>query len=50
MAAIAFNPILALPVRATLAKGRARSVAVRASARPAGSRAASNRERRHAQR
>ena len=41
MAAIAFNPILALPVRATLAKGRARSVAVRASARPAGSRAAS---------
>ena len=41
MAAIAFNPTLALPARVTLAKGRARSVAVRASARPAGSRAAS---------
>lgn len=41
MAAIAFNPTLALPARVTLAKVRARSVAVRASARPAGSRAAS---------
>jgi putative membrane protein len=41
MAAIAFNPTLALPARVTLAKGRSRSVAVRASARPAGSRAAS---------
>ena len=41
MAAIAFNPTLALPARVTLAQGRARSVAVRASARPAGSRAAS---------
>lgn len=40
MAAIAFNPTLALPARVTLAKVRARSVAVRASARP-GSRAAS---------
>ena len=41
MAAIAFNPTLALPARVTLAKVRARSVAVRASARPAGSPAAS---------
>ena len=41
MAPIAFNPTLALPARVTLAKVRARSVAVRASARPAGSRAAS---------
>ena len=41
MAAIAFNPTLALPARVTLAKVRSRSVAVRASARPAGSRAAS---------
>ena len=41
MAAIAFNPTLALPARVPLAKVRARSVAVRASARPAGSRAAS---------
>ena len=31
MAAIAFNPTLALPARVTLAKDRARSVAVRAS-------------------
>ena len=37
MAAITFNPTLALPARtATLSKGRARAVAVRAAARPVG--------------